>query len=256
MVNISLSTGDDYVQSDYVDIRALLDKIGISQDGMDGVKFADSPKSVVKKIAPYLYLGTKANPTTSPYWYDYTNTLEYSHEIENIYPNFMIAFTGNLSRQTYRTKRVIDYTFYDYYWYHDEKIPTGYAWNSVGIKSFHIVFDNNGKLLGKLRLLLDALVERLNKTGKIEKQNSGAAVITLSNGKTAFIYMKPKEVHLLWGNIGPASSIIIDKYKDVKEDMGTNEEAPTKIHWDFEPQYNDRYIDTTAVDTTVCDSIY
>ena len=34
-------------------------------------------------------------------------------------------FTGSLSRQTYQSKRVIDYEFDDYYWYHDEKIPTG-----------------------------------------------------------------------------------------------------------------------------------
>lgn len=255
MVNISFNFGDSYVQSDYVNITALLDKIGISQDGMDGVKFSDTPKTVVAKLSKYFSNeGTKDKPITSPYWYDYKSNLTYWHEINNVYPDFCVDFTGNLSRQTYRTKRVIDYSFYDYYWYHDEKIPTGYVWNSVSINSFQITFDNKGKLLGKLHMLFEALTNRFKNMGKIEKQNNGAAVITLKNGNTAFVYMKPNEVNIIWGNIGAATSISIDKYKDVKEDMGTKEEAPTGIRWDFESNGNNGDSDLAAADSVAADS--
>ena len=255
MVNISFNFGDSYVQSDYVNITALLDKIGISQDGMDGVKFSDTPKAVVAKLSKYFSNeGTKDKPITSPYWYDYKSSLTYWHEIDNVYPDFCVDFTGNLSRQTYRTKRVIDYSFYDYYWYHDEKIPTGYVWNSVSINSFQITFDNKGKLLGKLHMLFEALTNRFKNMGKVEKQNNGAAVITLKNGKTAFVYMKPNEVNIIWGNIGSASSISIDKYKDVKEDMGTKEEAPTGISWDFESNGNNGDSDLATADSVAVDS--
>lgn len=248
MVNISFSCGDDVVVSDYVDISALLDKIGVNKDGMDGITFSDTPKSTVSKIAKYIEIGTKDNPTTSPFWYDYRSDLSYFHEVNNVYPSFEIAFSGRLSRQTYRTKRVIDYSFYDYYWYHDEKIPTGYVWNKASIESFHITFDNSGRLLGKLKLVYNELIKRFKKMGKVEKENDGAAVITLKNGKTAFIYMKSKEVHIIWGNIGSASSINIEKYKGIKEDMGTMEEAPTGIHWDFETK-RDNLVDSVDVDS-------
>ena len=255
MVNISFNCGDGVVVSDYVDINAMLDKIGINKDGMDGITFSDTPKNTVSKIAQYIEIGTKKNPTTSPYWYDYRSDLSYFHEVDNIYPNFGITFSGKLSRQTYRTKRVIDYSFYDYYWYHDEKFPTGYVWNKVSIKSFHITFDNSGRLLGKLKLVYNELTKRFKNMGKVEKENDGAAVITLKNGKTAFIYMNSKEVHVIWGNIGSASSINIEKYKGIKEDMGTTEEAPTGIRWDFETNKDNNLIDTVDVDSCFADSV-
>lgn len=262
IVNISFSFGDSYIQSDYVNITSLLDKIGISQDGMDGVKFSDTPKTAVDKVSKYLSnVGTKENPLTSPYWYDYKSSLTYWHEVNNVYPDFCVNFTGNLSRQTYRTKRVVDYSYYGYTWYHDEKIPTGYVWNSVNINSFRITFDNKGKLLGKLHLLFEALTTRFKNMGKLEKQNNGAAVITLKNEKTAFVYMNPNEVNVIWGKIGSASSISIDKYKDVKENMGTKEEAPTGIRWDFEDfEPNGTDVDSdlavdSAADSCVIDPI-
>ena len=45
------------------------------------------------------------------------------------------------------------------------------------------------------------------------------------------------------------------KYKGIKEDMGTTEEAPTGIRWDFETNKDNNLIDTVDVDSCFADSV-
>lgn len=248
MVNVSYNTGDYVIESDFVDIGKMLDELKITQDGMEGVTFSSSPKSVVDLLSKYTWRGDKKHSAKSAYWYDYISTFEYSRNVNNVSADIAIDFNGFMSRQTYRTKRVIDYTYYDWYWYHDEKIPTGYAWNSVSITSFKLCFVHNGKMFGKLRMTFNELAKRFKAMGKVVKENNGAVVVTLNNKKTAFVYMKPTEVDVIWGSIGSAESINIDKYKDVKEDMG-NEQLPSNgVDWANDYEAVDS-ADTVAVDT-------
>lgn len=232
MINVSVNTGDYYVESDYVDFTKLFDDLKISQDGMEGVTFASSPKTVAEKLSQFRMTGDKKHPGASAYWYDYVSDFNYYRTANNVPASINISFSGRMSRQTYRTQRVIDYVWEDWYWYHDNKIPTGYAWNNVNIKSFTLEFSNDGIMRGKLRLTLQELAKRLKKTGKVVKENDGAVVLTLNNGKTAFIYMESKRVVLIWGNIGSANSIIINKYADVKEDMGSYDQVPERYDSD------------------------
>ncbi len=247
MVNISYSTGDNVVESDYVNFTALFEEINISENGMDGLTFSSSPLKVVKALSDYLS-STKEHPVTDPYWYDYRSSFSYYHAVNNVVPTFEVSFTGVLSRQTYTTRRVVDYTFYDgSQWYHDEKVPTGYAWNDVKVNGFGVTIDNSGKMKGKLRMLLNAAVTRFSHMGRVVKQNNGAAVITLRNGKSALIYMTPKKVCIAWGEIGNASSIDISKYKDVKEN--TDDDSSNDSSYDYSPDYSDD--DAVAADTDV-----
>lgn len=243
MVNVSTADGDYIVESDYVDIAKVLDNLKVTQDGMDGVTFSSSPKEVVQKLAQYRGVGDAKHPGTTAYWYDYMSTFSYGRNACNVWAMTEINFSGNMSKQTFRTKQVIDYTFGDWYWYHNEKIPTGYVWNPVKIQSFKLSFSNDGIMRGKLRMTLKEIAKRLKNTGKVVKENDGAIVVELNNKKTAFAYLKPKEVVLVWGNIGSPQSINIDKYADAKEDLTGNGDYMD------EPDSDYAAVDTMAVDT-------
>lgn len=257
MVNISNREGDSVVESDYVNFTALFEEMKISENGMDGLTFSASPLKVVQTLSDYLP-GTKEHPVTDPYWYDYRSSFKYSHAVNNVVPTFAVEFSGKLSRQTYTTRRVVDYTFYDgTEWYHNEQVPTGYAWNDVKVTAFGIQFDNDGKLKGKLRLLLNAAITRFSNMGRIVKQNNGAAVITLRNGKTAFIYMEPKDVVILWGD-AQASQLDITKFKDVKEDMDGSSSSSSPS-FDYSSDYaaaDTTYAGEYACDSAAVDSVY
>ena len=54
--------------------------------------------------------------------------------------------------------------------------------------------------------------------GKLEKENNGAVVVTLKNGKRALVAMEKDNVFALWGDIKQVKDINIDEYKDVKEE--------------------------------------
>ena len=95
-------------------------------------------------------------------------------------------------------------------------------------------------------MTLNELAKRFKSMGKVVKENNGAVVVALNNKKTAFVYMEPTCVHVIWGNIGSAESINIDKYEDVKEDMGSEQLSSNGIDWG-----ND-YCDTLCADTTDC----
>ena len=160
-----------------------------------------------------------------------------------------VNFSDVISKRNYRTKRVIDYTYGDWYWYHNEKIPTGYSFTNASVKTFKVKFDNDGKLRLKLRDVYNELSSRFKNMGKVEKENNGAVIVTLKNGMRALVAMEKDNVFALWGNIKNIEDIDIDEYKDVKE------ESKRKKDYDF---FENKLSDITdddivAVDTAAVD---
>ena len=135
-----------------------------------------------------------------------------------IYPDIIIYFSDDIAKRNYRTKRVVDLDLGDYYYYHNERIPTGISFTEARIESFKVVFDNSRKLRLKLRDVYNELSARFKNMGKVEKENNGAVVVTLSNGKRAIVAMEKDKVFAQWGNIKNVDAIDIDKYKDIKEE--------------------------------------
>lgn len=216
IIDIGSYDGEGYVESDFVDIKKLVDGFKITQNGTSGLTFSSSPKDVVKvEVAQGDAVGDESHPAGTPYWYDFSSTVSFSKNVEGIYGSIKVRFPGTLSEQTYRTHRVIDYTYGDWYWYHDEKTPTGYVWNKMTPQSFNLSISNNGRMHGKLRELLNAFITKFKSFGKIEKQNDGAAVLKLNNKLRAAIWMEKDQVVVSWGNIGV---IDISKYKNASEE--------------------------------------
>ena len=151
-----------------------------------------------------------------------------------------VGFDSKLSRQTYRTERVIDYTWGNYYWYHDNKVPTGYVWNDVTPKRFGWTVDNSGRMKGKMRMLYDALSAKFKKMGTEAKKNNSAVVLNLKNGKRALVAMQKDRVFAVWGDMAKVEDIDIDQYKDANED---DDSADTDTS------------DGNALDEATCDSV-
>jgi len=247
MVEAGLSRGDTYIESDYVDLQALVSAFQITPNGIMGFNYTSSPRDVVRKAAALgMLTGDKEHAAHSPYWFDYKDEVMLYKDVDGVRGMFSITFNGKLSRQTYRTKRVIDYEFYDYYYYHDEKIPTGYVWNKVSPHVFALSISNDGRMRGKLHQLYKVIVSRFKGMGTVVKQNDGAIVLNLRNGKRACIYMKKNNVVAIWGNIRKASEIDIKEFGDISNvDEGIDEAEDND---DTDVAEDTAVADSTAVD--------
>ena len=220
MVHVGFNEGDITVESDYVDMKELVSSVNISENGVDGLTFKSTTTQVVKYYSTLeaCWRGDKEHPNTDPYWYTYDSDLKYWKNFMGIYPDIIIYFSDDIAKRNYRTKRVVDLDLGDYYYYHNERIPTGISFTEARIESFKVVFDNSRKLRLKLRDVYNELSARFKNMGKVEKENNGAVVVTLSNGKRAIVAMEKDKVFAQWGNIKNVDAIDIDKYKDIKEE--------------------------------------
>lgn len=252
IVEIGTFEGESYIQSDYVDFKALIADCKISDDGMFGMSFKTTPAEAIKaQVKEGIAISDENHKAGDLYWYDLIDEVWFIKKPGNISSIFEMHYTGYLTKKTYRTKRIIDYVIGDWYWYHDKKIPTGYVYNKVSMRNFKMTFDNDGKLHGKLSDVLLALKGKFKSMGKIVKENNGAFVVTTKAGHTAFAYLEEKKVVLLFGNLGDANSLVIDKYKDATEDGEDSDVSYGYLNNLFP---DEQVVDTAAVDTAVIDN--
>mgnify|MGYP004645379597 FL=1 len=217
IANAEYKLGDDPVECNFVDIAKILDKLQISQNGMEGVTFQSSPKTVVEKLIKYRDNEDHRYPKASAYWFQNQSIYEYYKTINNLYASVEIEFYGDMSRAISDPKEAGNK---DVKWYkNDMGISYAYLWNDEKIKSFRLEFANDAMMRGKLSRMLDELKKRFKKAGRVVKENDGAIVIALDNYKTAFIYMKPKKVVATWGDIGYPEDFNISEYDGIKEDL-------------------------------------
>lgn len=72
---------------------------------MYGFNFQSTPQQAVKmEVEQDLAIGDKKHKAGTPYWYDFKNDVMLCGESEGINGWISIQYSGNLSRQTYRTK--------------------------------------------------------------------------------------------------------------------------------------------------------
>lgn len=240
--------GESYIESDYVDLGKMLAAYKITADGVMDVTTKSTPQEVVKmSVKMGTAYGTDEHPAGTPYWYDYRNDVSLLNDAEGVHGYISVHFSNNLSKQTYRTKRVIDYTIGDWYWYHDDKIPTGYVWNKTTPNSFYLSIGNSGRMKGKLRDLYKLLSEKFKSMGTVAKQNNSAMVVELKGGNRALIAMEKDNVMAYWGSgLKSAKEIDIDKFKDIVE-----EDDDTNVTYGY---LNDLFPDETAVEE-IADSV-
>lgn len=185
------------VSSDYIDIPALIKGARMTANSLDGVTFQSSVQHALEVQARYFSYSNKPQPAN----YSYTNEVNIFPTVEGEMLSETVTFPSNLSHQTYRQEKVIDFVWGYTYYYHINKIPTGYTFTSDKPSKFTVSFNNYGKLRGKLRQLYNELVSHFAAFGSVNTHNGGATVIDLSNGRTAVVYLEPNSVSVKWGNL-------------------------------------------------------
>lgn len=262
IADISIFEGEEYIESDYVDMGKMLAAYNITADGVMGISTNSTAKSVVDVAAKQgVLLGTDEHPAQDPYWYDYKSVIDLHKDVEGVRGDVSINFRDNLSRQTYRTKRVVDYSFGDWYWYHDDKIPTGYVWNDVKPANFTLSIDNSGRMHGKLRTLYSVLSSKFKAMGTVAKENNSAMVVELKGGHRALIAMTKNRVFATWGELVSADQIDISEYKDAVEDGegddvsgGSLNDLMSSVAEDSVAVVDSATADSAAADSTAADS--
>lgn len=219
IINIGIYEGESYRESDYVNINKFLSELEINEDGPLGLTLNSTPKEVVATaVKEGREPSNDEHPAGDAYWYDNRQFIFITKKVQGVTCRINIQFMEKLSKKNYRSQRIIDYNFGDYYYYHTNKIPTGYVWNNINPLAYDLYIYNDGKMKGKLRDAFEALCVKFKRIGKVAKENNGAMVLQMKNGKIAEIKMSKDNVLISWIDLTDPNDFDIDEYKNVSEE--------------------------------------
>lgn len=120
IVNIGTYEGESYIESDYVDLEKLVASFSIKDNGVLGFSMTSSPKEVAKKAAELNSVsGDKEHPAGTPYWFDYTNNITLTKDINGVkadisnisygYLNELFPDKNKIDADTVEVDTVADY---------------------------------------------------------------------------------------------------------------------------------------------------
>lgn len=213
---VSFNIGDLYLRSDYIELSKFLDAINFSDIQVDDISFTSSVQSVLERQARYFSSINKPKAAD----YTSTNKVEIFRDIDGETIEETIIFPSSLSHRTYTTRKVIDYVdyYWGYYYYHNQTVPTGWAFTTSTPSRFQLSISNTGIMRGKLKPLLKSFTKRFEKYGSVIEQNRNASLISLPGGRKALIAIHPTSLTVEWGTL-PSDASNIAKYEDTNEDL-------------------------------------
>lgn len=229
IVNVGFNYGDVTVIDDYVNFDELISSLSLTVNGVDSLSFSTTPQEFLKRIARLGYDNGDANHShNDPYWYDGTSSSTYTHSLDGVDAKIEVDFSGNLSHQTYTTKS--EPYYYDEWsgttYYYNYEVPSGYVFNQVHPTQFGVTITNDGKMKGKLRMLLDALKSWGAKNGTLFTQNDGAGIYNLKSGHKLAVFMQSTKVVIILGDF---TDIDISQFADAKEDSAPDTDTDTAV---------------------------
>lgn len=210
------SYGDAQLRTDLVDFDKFLKALKITPDSMDGYTFTMGPRAALEQQQrQWGYASDQQRPKPSDY--SWMQDIYVYGEAEGLPYSGEVHFPDRLSKQTYRENKVIDFTYGNTYWYHMEKVPTGFVFNNINPSMLKLTF-NSWTFYGKLRPLYKAIVAYCKKWGTVEDSNNAATLMNLNNGKKLLVVLKDKEVELMWGKL-PSEANWIGAYVNNAEKL-------------------------------------
>lgn len=226
---VPYSYGDEMVISDEINYESFFKKLNITANSMGGFTFATAPQQAVllqqKSWGIYEDDIKQSRPKPSDYTY-MTSVYLYSMEDGHSY-SAEVQYPSALSRQTFTQKKVIDYTYGNYYWYHMQKVPTGYTFNNITPSWFKMSFSNYA-YYGHLRTLYKELAKYVKSWGTVDDSNPGATYMTLKNGKKLVVALTESEVFIKWGKL-PTEDQWIGQYSSSAEKLQSTYEGNTYL---------------------------
>jgi hypothetical protein len=161
--NVGTDRGFSYVESDYVDMEALVDKFALAGNGIGGFVLGTTPEKTVEAVKALETGSDDIDVSTCVYncsldFYNYS--LDLGAGIG--YPEYRLIFGDFMAEQTG-------------YFYNDVAFN-----NTHGLKGIRIMLScSYGRLEGKLPALLDAVKARVSKVGKIVKEDDYSFIASI-----------------------------------------------------------------------------
>lgn len=233
IAHIEYNDADYVVESDYVDIHALVEALHITKQGIDKFTFSTTPAQAAHiEKQEEESSDSAAVPDASDY--TWRSSISYVKTIRPTRAHIEICFDSHIGRAV--TKPVYAYGYHIY----DE--TTGYRFTDASVNYIYCSFPNSGKLEGKLGDVYKALARKAASLGKTVKQNKNAVVVRIDDGHYALAaLMKDKEAAFALLT-GQADTCDISRFAD--EDHTPDADNPMA----------DAAVDTLAADTFATDS--
>ncbi len=201
IVNVDYALNDTYVESDFLDVPALLDAAGLKKDGCDGMTLSDKAQKVAAHFSAITKNGNDQYPGSHAYWYDYRKRLEYSKDLHSVSVDFSVRFSENLSEGNWLTST--------------------YTFKNITPIAIGMAVQASGKAEGKTKMIYDGMASRVKAMGKVVKENKNAVVVKQANGYVVFAFNNGQMAAVTIFAGGDATEIDIAPYADVKAD-GSN----------------------------------
>ena len=235
MVETGFSDGDYEIKSNYIDYTALFDAIKLQTQGVDGISVGEQASSVIARLAGKGLL-TKDNdehPASDPFWYDVRKDISYKKKVNGIEVQFVLAFDDYPSRG--------EFTGNGYQ----------YAWNDAKTTACSAIFSNTDKLEGKTDHLYHILTKKFAALGKVLKENKGAKLFDLGNGKRVIVAHSKDEVGVIYCTAEFAQNFNYDEYSDYEEGTSNVEDSvsvDTAYDEGLEGEEEESFVDSTSAD--------
>ncbi len=173
--NMGFATGDDFVESDYVDFSKVLDVLQITKNGVDGLSFSSTAAQVNDHIAEITGDRKRAEDMKFDTSFDYTK------KAVNVSASIQVVFSGYIG-QAIKKKEYENYFGYTYTY----ETTVGYRFANVTPNFFTVEFANEGKMKGKMKGMFDRMKTRLGSLGTKVMENRGAYLIKINENTYAF----------------------------------------------------------------------
>ena len=206
-----------YAFSDYLDIDGILDAINFNADGVYGFTTKSTAAAIAQAFAKAV--GKTADPSN----YAYVSQLGDDTMTGQAETNITYGFESQIAEPEYQ---------YDDWGY---SYPTGnYHWCNVSPTWFSFrIKSRNDRIANNVKNILKAAIDRFKKYGKVTKQKDNAALLSLSNGSKALVFIDNNDVCAIWGKASEENfeaaynNLDNETAPDVDYDDGADSCAPT-----------------------------
>ena len=235
MVETGFSDGNYEIKSNYIDYTALFDALKLQTQGVDGVSVGDLASSVIARLASkgLLTNGTDEHPASAPYWYNVRKDISYKKKVNGIEVQFVLAFDDYPSRGEFAGNGY------------------QYAWNDAKTTACSAIFSNTDKLEGKTDHLYHILTKKFAALGKVLKENKGAKLFDLGNGKRVIVAHSKDEVGVIFCTAEFAQNFNYDEYSDYEEGTSDTKDSVSVVT-PYDEEMGDEE-DQITVDSAVVD---
>lgn len=235
MVETGFSDGNYEIKSNYIDYTALFDALKLQTQGVDGISVGEQASSVIARLAGKGLL-TKDNdehPASDPFWYNVRKDISYKKKVNGIEVQFVLAFDDYPSRGEFAGNGY------------------QYAWNDAKTTACSAIFSNTDKLEGKTDHLYHILTKKFAALGKVLKENKGAKLFDLGNGKRVIVAHSKDEVGVIFCTAEFAQNFNYDEYSDYEEGTSDTKDSVSVVT-PYDEEMGDEE-DQITVDSAVVD---